>query len=163
MIPAFLPVEEVVPSFVSLPEHTPDGLELVDFLDYFESTWIQGVSTSRRSGSARYPPSSWNCVERTMTSINRTNAVTEVFNREFAAKVGQANPTIWNFMAAMFVVQSDTDSKMLKESVGDLPPPRKKRQVMKNRRLQHAVSKYDPEATTLIEFLDKLRDICDKT
>ena len=97
MILAFLPVEEVVPSFVSLLEHIPDGLELDDFLDYFESTWIQGVSTSRRSGSARYPPSSWNCVERTMTSINRTNAVPEVFNRECAAKAGQANPTIWNY------------------------------------------------------------------
>ena len=66
-------------------------------------------------------------------------------------------------MAAMYVEQSDTDSKMLKESVGDLPPPRKKRQVIKNRRLQHAVSNYDPEATTLIEFSDELRDICDGT
>ena len=31
-------MEEVVPSFVSLPEHNPDGFGLDDFLDYFEST-----------------------------------------------------------------------------------------------------------------------------
>ena len=147
-------MEEVVPSFVSLPEHIPDWFGLDDFLDYFESTWIQGVYTFRRSGSARYPPSSWNCVDRTTTSINRTNAVPVVFNREFAAKVGHANPTIWNFMAAMYVEQSDTDSKMLKESVGDLPSPRKKRQVIKNRRFQHAVSNYHPETTTLIFWIN---------
>lgn len=156
---AFVPEDEVVPSFISLLEHIPEELGLDDFLDYFESTWIQGISTARRTGSARFPPSSWNCVDRTECNLNRTNGTLEVFNRTFAARIGHAKPTLWNFVAAMYLEQSDTDCKILKETCGDIPPPKKKRQITKDRRVRHIVTNYDLEATPLIEYLDNLRNV----
>ena len=43
---AFVPVDEVVSTFMFLQDHIPANLGLDDFLEYFESTWIQGASTS---------------------------------------------------------------------------------------------------------------------
>ena len=38
---AFVPEDEVVPSIISLLEHIPEELGFDDFLDQFESAWIQ--------------------------------------------------------------------------------------------------------------------------
>ena len=45
---AFVPVDEVVSTFMFLQDHIPENLELDDFLEYYKSTWIQGASTSHR-------------------------------------------------------------------------------------------------------------------
>ena len=159
---AFVPVDEVVSTFMFLQDHIPANLGLDDFLEYFESTWIQGASTSRRAASARFPPTSWNCVERTLCHISRTNNTLEAFNRYFAAKVGHSNPTIWNFLSAMFLEQTDTDAKILKESHGDRPPAKKRRQQTKDRRIHHIVSTYDLD-TFPLDYLDRLRNANDGT
>ena len=41
---AFLPVDEVVPSFMDLLDLIPSDLGLDDFLNYFMTTWVQGPS-----------------------------------------------------------------------------------------------------------------------
>ena len=57
----FLPVDLVASSFEQILELIPPNLELDDFLAYFQTTWIQGVTTARTSKPTRYPPS-WNLV-----------------------------------------------------------------------------------------------------
>ena len=55
--------------------------------------------------------------------------------------------------------QSDTDCNILMETCGDVPPPKKKPQITKDRRVRLIVANYDLEATPLIEYLDNLRNV----
>ena len=154
---AFLPVDDVVPSFIELLDLIPADLGLDDFLNYFMTTWVQGVSTARSTKPARFPPQSWNLVERTNCNLNKTNNYAEAFNRKFAAMVGHAHPTIWNFLQAVYVEQSTTDELILKESYGDAPAAKRARQITKDRRLAHLVEAYDDQ--DLVSHLDMLRNV----
>lgn len=63
-------------SFEQLLELIPSDLYLDDFLSYFQTTWIQGVTTARISTPARFCPASWNLVDRTtcyQCNNNRAN------------------------------------------------------------------------------------------
>ena len=62
------------------------------------------------------------------------------------------------FLAAMYLEQSSTDEKILKEARGDSPEARKKKHIIKDRRILHAVERYDPETVQLVEYLDSLRN-----
>ncbi len=123
-------------------------------------TWIQGVAPGR---NARFPPAIWNVHDRKISRLNRTNNYVEAWNKQFAALVGHAHPTIWNFMSAMFMEQSSTDEKMLLQRNGDQPPRRKKRHVIRDTRLYNRVLAYYPESlddsSALITYLDFLRDV----
>lgn len=160
---AFLPVDDVPTAFHLLLDEIPSNLGLDDFLSYFMITWIQGVTPGR---SARFPPSTWNVHDRTISRLNRTNNYLEAWNKQFAALVGHAHPTIWNFMSSMFMEQSSTDEKMLLQRNGDEPPRRKKRHVVRDTRLYHRVLAYDSESlddvALLISYLDSLRDVMEE-
>ena len=45
-------------------------------------------------------------------------------------------------MESMILQQSDTDNSVLRESCGDAPPPKRRRQVAKDRRIRHIVANY---------------------
>ena len=53
---AFHPVDLVASSFEQILELIPSNLYLDDFLAYFQTTWIQGVTTARISKPSRFPP-----------------------------------------------------------------------------------------------------------
>ena len=59
----------------------------------------------------------------------------------------------------MYLEQSSTDEKMLKESCGDAPEARKKKYIIKDRRILHAVERYDPDTMDLVVYLDSLRNV----
>ena len=153
---AFLPVDDVASAFTFLCGEIPPELGLDDFLAYFSSTWVQGFAAGR---SARFPPKSWNVLDRTSCHLNRTNNYLEAWNKQFAAQVGHAHPTIWNFLAAVYIEQSSTDEKFLFEANGDEPPRRKKRYVTRDRRIEHLVQSYQPDLDKLIPYLDSLRNL----
>ena len=48
---------------------------------------------------------------------------------------------------------------MLKESCGDAPEARKKKYIIKDRRILHAVERYDPDTMELVVYLDSLRNV----
>ena len=105
----------------------PDDLNIDDFLGYFQTTWVEGLSTGRRApGNAKFPPTTWNCFDRTLSQLNRTNNFVEAWNKKFAGVVGHSNPTIWNFLAAVKMELSATDGKISSYLVGQQPPKRKK-------------------------------------
>ena len=101
------------------------GLVLDGFVNYFMTTWVQGITTPRGTRPARYPPASWNQVERTIASLNKTISYMEAFNKKFAALVGPSKPNIWKFLKTLYMEQQATDELVLRERVGDPPPPRK--------------------------------------
>ena len=59
----------------------------------------------------------------------------------------------------MYLVQSSTDDKILKEACDDPPDARKKKHTIKDRRILYAVERYDPETVELVEYLDSLRNV----
>ena len=124
---AFVPTELVIPAFFELLDSMRHNTWLVldGFVNYFMTTWVQGITTPRGTRPARYPPTSWNQVERTIASLNKTNIYMEAFNRKFAALVGPSKPNIGKFMKTLYMEQQATDELILRERVGDPPPLRK--------------------------------------
>ena len=59
----------------------------------------------------------------------------------------------------MYLEQSSTDKKMLKESCGDAAGARRKKYIIKDRRILHAVERYDPDTMELVVYLDSLRNV----
>ena len=78
------------------------------FSELFPATWVEGMSTARRNGRARYPPTTWNIRVRTLMLVSRTN-----------------NPT--GFIAGMRLQQAISDNMMVAIAVGDKPPCRNNR------------------------------------
>ena len=135
------------------------GFVLDGFVNYFMTTWVQGITTPRGTRPARYPPASWNQVERTIASLNKTNNYLEAFNRKFAALVGPSKPNIWKFLKTLYMEQQATDELILRERVGDPPPTAKRpRQESKDRRILAIAERWNIEDTPLIEYLDSIRD-----
>ena len=87
--------------FFSLLNELPDNLQIDDLLAYFQTTWIEGLATGRRvPGNALFPPETWNCFDRTLTLLPRTNNFVDAWNKKFSGLIGHSNPTnatIWNF------------------------------------------------------------------
>ena len=116
---AFIPVADVVTAFGDPANQMPDNLPIGEVFDYFKSTWTEGTSIGRRVGRARFPPETWNVRTRTLSMMNRTNKLVESFNKRFSKGVCHNNPTIWNFISAMQLEQSMTDTKQTTVLVGE--------------------------------------------
>ena len=142
MLP-FISVDDVHSAFHLLLDLIPDNLGLDPFLGYSMFTWIEGLTTGTRTASARFPPSSWNAYDRTISKLNRTNNFLESWNKEFAANVEHSKPTVWSFLAALYLEQSCTDEEILNEACGDPPEARKikKKHTIKDRRIRYAVER----------------------
>ena len=141
----------------------PDTVKLVgidDLLSYFQTTWIQGLTTSSGTGQAKYPPLTWNAYDRTHFHMNRTNNFVESWSKKFSLTLGHSNPTIYNFISALQLEQSSTDGKILAYNVGEMPPRGKRRNVEKDRRIHTVVENYDAYEGNVIAYLDLLNSVC---
>ena len=154
---AFVPPEDVITAFHTVLDAIPEDLDIDAFLNYFQATWIEGMSTVRRNGRARYPPAVWNIRSRTLQMMNRTNNHLEAFHNAFRQKVGHSNSTIWGFITGMRLQQAASDNTMAAIEVGDKPPRRNARDTKKSDRLLYVTSQYSTKP--LFEFLDLIADI----
>jgi len=66
--------------------------DLVEFADYFESTWVSG-----RNNFDHYI---WNKHDTVLAGLPRSNNAVEGWHNGFQQLVGHSNPTIWNFLNA---------------------------------------------------------------
>ena len=133
---AFVPTEHVTPAFLELLDLMPHDTGLNEFVNYFMTTWVQGITTTRGTRPARYPQASCNQVERTIASLNKTNNYMEAFNWKFSSMVGPVKPNIWSFLNTLYMEKQTTDEMMLRERVGDPPTATKRpRQASKDRRI----------------------------
>ena len=85
---AFVPPEDVITAFHTVLNAIPEDLDIGAFLNYFQATWIKGMSTVRRNGRAMYPPAVWNIRSRTLQMMNRTNNHLEAFHNAFKQRSG---------------------------------------------------------------------------
>ena len=66
----------------------PDDLNIDDILGYFQTTWIEGLSTGRRApGNAKFLPPTWNCFDRTLAQLNRTNNPPSLFTHPYPRRL----------------------------------------------------------------------------
>ena len=66
---AFVPTEHVILALLKLLDLMPHDTKLDNFVNYFMTTWIQGITTARGTRAAPYTSATWNQVDRT---INKT-------------------------------------------------------------------------------------------
>ena len=74
--------------------------------------------------------------------MNSTNNVVESFNKRFSEGVGHSNPTIWNFISAMQLEHSMTDTKQTAVLVGERPPKRLAKYTRRNDRVLSSINQY---------------------
>ncbi|XP_063683673.1 uncharacterized protein LOC134818169 [Bolinopsis microptera] len=159
MILAYIPTADVPDAFFSILDQMPPSLEIDDLLAYFQTTWIQGLTTSSGTGRAKFPPLSWNAYDRTHFHMNRTNNFVESWNKKFSTILGHSNPTIYNFITALQMEQSSTDGKHAAYLVGENPPKRKKDHSDKDRRIHRIVQTYHAYEDDVLNYLDLLRSV----
>ena len=151
----------IIYSYLAFEPPAPTGFQSIKkkSIKSIISTWIEGPTTGTRTVPARFLLSSWNAYDRSISKLNRTNNFLESWNKQFAATVGHSKPTLWNFLAAMYLEQSSTDEKILKASCGDAPEARKKKNIIKDMMILHTVEDYDPVTMDLVVYLDSLRNV----
>ena len=160
MMLAFVPVDDVRDCFFDILEQIPEDLQMDDLLAYFQTTWVEGLSTGRRApGNARFPPETWNCFDRTVGLLNRTNSYVESWNKKFSGLVGHSHPTIWNFLAALRLEQASVDGKISSYRHGHQPPKRKPAYEEKDAAILSIVERQHLYDGRLVEYLDLIRDV----
>ena len=122
-------------------------------------TEYEAITMKLNGRAARCPPASWNQTDRVETDLNRTNNYCESFNKTFSSVVGQAHPTIYNFLSAVHLEQASTEGKMHSYRRGVQPPKRKRRYLEKDTRLKHIVSTYHTYENNVAAYLDLLAQL----
>ena len=130
-------------------------------------TFIQGRTKGSRNAiyggyrytkyTASFPPVLWNVRGRTLERMNRTNNPVESFHSQFKKFVKTAHPTIWAFIDAMRLQQSDTDGKICSMIVGERPPKRKKTHLAGDDKIFSATNQFDN--MELIPYLDLVMNL----
>ena len=158
---AYVPLSDVEACFVQVIANVSPDLQisLADELDYFNKTWVSGVTVGQTTITpAIHPPVSWNVRFRTLAKMNRTNNPCESFHSKFSIFVpGNGKPTVWNFLDSMKKFQADTNNAIASMHQGNKPSRRKAREVKKNKRIFAATKEY--HRMDLIPYLDWIMDL----
>ena len=109
-----------------------------DFADYMEYTWL---------GTSARPPLfshiSWNQWDATLCSLPRSSNIAEGWHNGFRSLVNCTHPTIWKFLEALKLEQAVTDGKFCNHLMRNPPPPRQKKWIKLDERLQDIIDHYD--------------------
>ena len=158
---AYVPPSDVEACFVQVIANVSPDLQisLADEIDYFNKTWVSGVTVGQTTITpAIHPPVSWNVRFRTLAKMNRTNNPCESFHSKFSIFVpGNGKPTVWNFLDSMKKFQADTNNAIASMHQGNKPSRRKAREVKKNKRIFAATKEY--HRMDLIPYLDWIMDL----
>ena len=103
-----------------------------------EYTWF-GTSSS----DPLYDKLGWNQWDATIRGLPRSSNLAEGRHNGFKSIVNCTNPTIWNFMDALQLEHSLTELKIVKHLTRTPPPPRQKKWINYDNRLQRVVGSYD--------------------
>ena len=97
MIPslAFVPVDDIIDSFVELANALPD--ELQPILDYFEDTYIGPMRRGRRR-APMFSPTMWSTYARVVANLPLTNNSVEGWHTTLAANAGGHHINFWRYI-----------------------------------------------------------------
>ncbi|XP_057338500.1 uncharacterized protein LOC130676363 [Microplitis mediator] len=111
----------------NLPEHVISGNELIvssdyyernidildDFIGYIETTWIGGLSRSKKKrGNPRFNIKMWNCYKAVVDDLIRSNNPMEEWHSGFNRRVGVCQPFIGMFLNSIKDEQSKTETSI---------------------------------------------------
>ena len=120
MILAFIPTEDVIEAFFRILDDIPN----TDRPRHWRSPGIlpdqsdPGTNNRLRNRTSQIPSVHVECLwAQPLEPDKQRGGVLEQL--KFSALVGHANPTIYNFIAAVQMEQSSTDKKILANSLGE--------------------------------------------
>jgi hypothetical protein len=93
---AFVPVQDVIKSFVTLIDtefFTKESDLTEEFISYFESTYIGRIHRNSRR-EPLFPISLWNCFHAVKEGIPKTNNHVEGWHRKFSSLLSASHPSI---------------------------------------------------------------------
>lgn len=153
---AFLPPEDVNPLYEKLMEEpffNTNAALLVEFIHYFERTWI-GTTIGRRKVAPMFEVGLWNCFHSVLEDLPKTNNSCEGFHNAFSAILGAAHPTIYKLIDSFKDQQALTELKIQQVIAGTTLPPKKK-YVDLAKKLKATVEQYPSEVSD-IEYLRRI-------
>ena len=120
-----------------------------EFITYFQSTYIgifRGRGPNRKRSTPPFPVDMW-LVNATVLSpdiIPRSNNSHEAFNKSMTNSIPRIHPNIWLLITHLKKEEILAQMKRTHYERGDIKTPRNKDTTI-NDRLQHVVSRYDPD------------------
>jgi len=110
---AFVPVDDVVETYEMLVDSPffTTNICLHPMLDYVEDKWIER-QTIRRRHNPRYRILLWNCFNRTVEGLPRTNNYMEEWHRGFNGSMSCMHPSIFKFIDKLKDEQNLNETKI---------------------------------------------------
>lgn len=115
---------------------------LMDFLVYFENTWIGPVQRGRRR-RPQFEIKTWNVFDRTADGLPRTNNSLEGWHHGFQQWVTITHPTLHRLVLKLQKEQSSFEIVIEQCLAGFEPPKKKKKYDIINQRISNIVSNYE--------------------
>ena len=137
---AFIPEWELSIAFQSLCTDTPEGLNVGEFTDYMDRTWINGT----------FKPELWNVFD---SNGPRTNNHLEGWHNRLNSFLGRRHPNIYQLMAFITKEQAVIDIEILQLHSGALAPPKKKMYIALECRIENLRQKYMSGELDIDEYL----------
>ena len=117
---AFVPVQDVVRSFVMLCNHC--GAQEQPILQYFESTYIGELRAGVRANPL-FPHDIGNVYDRVVGGLPRTTNFVEGWHNAFQISVGQSHAHIWKFLSCLKMENEAMHLKIAQYVDGDSVAP----------------------------------------
>lgn len=137
---AFVPVNFVERSFNIILEQNILPVQMQNFVDYFEDTWI-GKFERRTRNPPMFPYTMWSCYSNIIHEMPVTNNIVEGWNRGFLSQMRSEKPSVWSFLDTIQREQTTTELKITRERTGERMLKKKYKNL--NTRLQNVCSEFD--------------------
>lgn len=137
---AFVPTQDIISSFDELSLNC--GVDETPILDYFETNYIGEVRRGQRRNPL-FAHSFWSVYNRVNLQLPRTNNALEGWHNAFSCSLGQSHANIWTFIDALKKEHSMVHMAISHHQSGMLPPPRKRKYIAIDNRLNVIVADYN--------------------
>ncbi|KAK7479733.1 hypothetical protein BaRGS_00029009, partial [Batillaria attramentaria] len=139
---AFVPPDDVIEAFQQLMDSLDADTDetLLDFLAYFESTWLGIVQRGRRR-RPKFDVAMWNVYNRVEDNLPRTNNSVEGWHRAFDQQMSVTHPTLGRLVSKLSKEQASTELMIEQHAMGVRMRKNKQYEVV-NTRLQALVARY---------------------
>ncbi|CAF3401466.1 unnamed protein product [Rotaria socialis] len=155
---AFVPVPFVIVEFEKTQESAPDLINstnfvlleiillhvpmyVLDFVDYFEDTFIGRVIRNNRRRAPRFSVNMWNCFSRLDEELPRTNNSSEGWNRAIKNSARE-NPSIYESIADLRIEQHSNLILAEQLEAGVVKTRKRIKYEMLNEQLQQLASNF---------------------
>lgn len=156
---AFVPPDDVLSTYELLIREeffVDNAVLLVDFIWYFERTWLGPWNPLRTARVAPlYAIPLWNCFHSVLEDLPKTNNACEGFNSGFSSLLGASHPTIYKLIDGLKEQQVLTELTIHQRVAGTVPTPRKKFAIASTK-LRKVVEQYGVGDFCHIDYLRQI-------